>query len=204
MKLLIASLLLATIFTTGEGFPHKSETAPYKMVATYQGFEERVYPAQKWVSTTMEGAAWYPIKDTMFVSLLSYISGYNDQNAIIPMTTPVSTLVEPLSSGYRYTMAFYVPSAYQEDVPNGASDITVEDRPQQNILTRRFSGFVTDEEMASEAKALEELIRAAGLTEEVDFTTYYLAVYDGPDALVGRARRNEVWFVRKTPAANEA
>jgi len=204
MKLLIASLLLATIFTTGEGFPRKQETAPYKMVATYQGFEERVYPAQKWVSTTMEGAAWYPIKDTMFVSLLSYISGYNDQNAIIPMTTPVSTLVEPLSSGYRYTMALYVPSAYQEDVPNGASDITVEDRPQQNILTRLFSGFVTDEEMASEAKALEELIRAAGLGEEVDFTTYYLAVYDGPDALVGRVRRNEVWFVRKTPAANKA
>ena len=45
-----------------------------------QGFEERVYPAQKWVSTTMEGTAWYPIKDTMFVKLLSYISGYNDQS----------------------------------------------------------------------------------------------------------------------------
>jgi len=204
MKLLISSLLLATVFTAGEAFPHKWETAPYEMVATYQGFEERVYPAQKWVSTTMEGAALEPIEDTMFVSLLSYISGYNDQNAIIPMTTPVSTLVEPLSSGYRYTMAFYVPSAYQEDVPNGASDIAVEDRPQQNILTRRFSGYANDAEMISEAKALEELIRAAGLGEEVDFTTYYLAVYDGPDALVGRARRNEVWFVRKMPAANEA
>jgi len=204
MKLLIASLLLATIFTTGEGFPHRLETAPYKMVATYQGFEERVYPAQKWASTTMEGTAWYPIQDTMFVKLLSYITGYNDQNAIIPMTTPVSTLVEPLSSGYRYTMAFYVPSAYQEDVPNGGSEIAVEDRPQQNILTRRFSGLAYDDEVATEAKALEELIRAAGLGEEVDFTTYYLAVYDGPHVLVERARRNELWFVRKTNEANKA
>jgi len=204
MKMLVASLLLATIFTTGEGFPHRFETAPYEMVATYEGFEERVYSAQKWVSTTLEADAWYPNKDILYVKLQSYFYGYNDQDAIIPLTTPVSTLVEPLSSGYRYTMAFYVPSAYQEDVPNGGSEIAVEDRPQQNILTRRFSGFAYDDEVAAEVKALEELIRAAGLGEEVDFTTYYLAVYDGPFIIVGAARRNEVWFVRKTPAANKA
>jgi len=202
MKLLISSLLLATVFTTGEALPHKWETAPYEMVATYEGFEERVYPAQKWVSTTMEGPARDPVSDDMFEKLYSYITGSNDQNVLIPMTTPVSTLVEPLSSGYRYTMALYMPSAYQDDVPNGASDITVEDRPQQNILTRRFSGYANDAEMISEAKALEELIKAAGLGEEVDFTTYYLATYDGPDVQFGR--RNEVWFVRKAPEANKA
>jgi len=202
MKLLISALLLVTVFTTGEGFPRQYETAPYMMVATYQGFEERMYPAQKWVSTTMEGPARDPVSDTMFEALYSYITGSNDQNVLIPMTTPVSTLVEPLSSGYRYTMAFYVPSAYQEDVPNGASDIAVEDRPQQNILTRQFGGYATDEVVASERKVLEALIRGAGLGEEVDFTTYYLATYDGPDVQFGR--RNEVWFVRKAPAANKA
>jgi len=202
MKLLISSLLLVTVFTTGEGFPRQYETAPYTMVATYQGFEERVYPAQKWVSTTMEGPARDPVSDDMFEKLYSYITGSNDQNVLIPMTTPVSTLVEPLSSGYRYTMALYMPSAYQEDVPNGASDITVEDRPQQNILTRQFGGYATDEVVANERKVLEGLIRAAGLGEEVDFETYYLATYDGP--MVHMGRRNEVWFVRKTAAAIKA
>jgi len=202
MKLLISSLLLVTVFTTGEGFPRQYETAPYTMVATYQGFEERVYPAQKWVSTTMEGPARDPVSDDMFEKLYSYITGSNDQNVLIPMTTPVSTLVEPLSSGYRYTMALYVPSAYQEDVPNGASDITVEDRPQQNILTRQFGGYATDEVVANERKVLEAFIRAAGLGEEVDFETYYLATYDGP--MVHMGRRNEVWFVRKTAAAIKA
>ena len=72
------------------------------------------------------------------------------------------------------------------------------------LFCRRFSGFAYDDEVAAEVKALEELIRAAGLGEEVDFTTYYLAVYDGPHVLVERARRNELWFVRKTNEAIKA
>ena len=54
----------------------------------------------------------------------------------IPMTTPVSTFVQPTSSGNRYTMAFYVPSAHQADVPIGGPDVAVESRRQLTIFTR--------------------------------------------------------------------
>jgi len=200
MKLLISLLYYGAVFAIGEGLQTRQESAPFMMMATYQGFEERVYPARRWITTTMEGPALDPLMSPMFWTLYGYIDGQNDQNASIPMTTPTSTLVQPTSSGYRYTMAFYLPSAYQDDVPNGGPDVTVEDRPRLTILTRRFGGYATDEKVASEREAMERLIRSAGLEEEVDFDTYYLANFDDPFVYTGR--RNELWFVRKAPETN--
>jgi len=204
MKLLITSLYLGTIFATGEGFLSEllglaGEGAPYEVVATYQGFEERVYPAQRWVSTSMKGPALDPLRNQMFMKLFRYINGRNAKNVSIPMTSPVSTLVRPTSSGHHYTMAFYVPAALQEDVPSGGPDVTVEDRPQLTVLTRRFGGYATDAVVSNQREALEGLIRTAGL-EEVNFATFYLAGYDPPFVPLGR--RNEVWFVREDPEAN--
>jgi len=200
MKLLITLLYLVTLVAKGHGFLTQllglaGETAPYEVVDTYEGFEKRVYPAQKWVSTTMEGSAYDPLTSSMFMKLFNYISGENDKKISIPMTTPVSTLVQPTSSGNRYTMAFYVPSAHQADVPSGGPDVTVESRPQQTIFTRRFGGWATDATVASERKTLEGLIRTAGLGAQVDFSTYYVAGYDPP--FMPFFRRNEVWFVQK-------
>jgi len=203
MKLLICLMYLTTAFMTGEGLPPiKFESAPYVVVKNYEGFEERLYPARTWVTTSMEGNSTSPMsRNPMFEVLLGYLQGENDQNVKIPMTSPISTLVEPLDSAYLYTMAFYVPSAFQEDVPNGEPGVVaIENRPRLNILTREFGGYATEENVDAEREALEGLIRSAGLGEEVDFSTYYIATYTPPVKPVNR--KNEVWFVRQAPAAN--
>jgi len=178
------------------------ESAPYEVVSTHQGFEERVYPARKWVYTAMEGDNKDSLSGSMFRKLFKYISGENEKKASIAMTVPVSTLVQPTSSGQRYQMAFYLNSDHQEDAPQGGPDVIVEERPQLTVLTRRFGGYATDERVASERAELEGLIRTAGLGEQVDFESYYVAGYDPPFIPIGR--RNEVWFLKKTPEPEQS
>jgi len=199
MKLLISLLFLVSMIARGEGCLSKllgfgsEEAAPYKVLTKYEGFEEREYPARKWVSTTIEGSS--KDSNSLFWTLYAYISGENDKKASIAMTVPVTTLEQLSPSGNRYTMAFYVPSAYQEEVPKGGPDVTVEDRPQLTVFTKQFGWWITEATVARERKELEALIRAAGLGEEVDFDSYYVAGYDDPFKIFNR--RNEIWFVRK-------
>uniref|UniRef100_A0A0P4VXQ6 Uncharacterized protein n=1 Tax=Scylla olivacea TaxID=85551 RepID=A0A0P4VXQ6_SCYOL len=74
------------------------EAAPYSVVVQRGGYEERVYPARRWVCTTMAGPSRHDLVTPMFRRLFCYISGRNDPNVRIDMTTPVVTLVEPKRS----------------------------------------------------------------------------------------------------------
>ncbi|XP_045106997.1 heme-binding protein 2-like isoform X2 [Portunus trituberculatus] len=74
------------------------EAAPYTVVVERGGYEERVYPARQWVCTTMAGPSRHDLVTPMFRRLFCYISGRNDPNVRIDMTTPVVTLVEPKRS----------------------------------------------------------------------------------------------------------
>ena len=70
----------------------------------------------------------------MFWKLFNYISGQNDKQVKIPMTAPVSVLIEPGSGPNcesTFTMAFYIPSAFEEDTPVPTDpDVSIEERPE--------------------------------------------------------------------------
>lgn len=76
----------------------------------------------------------------MFWKLFNYISGQNDKQVKIPMTAPVSVLIEPGSGPNcesTFTMAFYVPEAFQEDTPQPTeADVSLESRPEFKVLAR--------------------------------------------------------------------
>ena len=76
----------------------------------------------------------------MFWKLFNYISGENDQKVKIPMTAPVTTLIEPgdgPNCESTFTMAFYVPPAFQEDtaIPTDSS-VLIEERPEFKVFAR--------------------------------------------------------------------
>lgn len=84
----------------------------------------------------------------MFWKLFNYISGQNERELQIPMTAPVSVLVEPGPSGgdggddgqqaeSTFTMAFYIPPPYDQDPPR-ANDptVSIELRPEMRLLAR--------------------------------------------------------------------
>ncbi|KAF2350982.1 SOUL hem-binding protein [Trinorchestia longiramus] len=162
-----------------------------------QGFEERLYPARKWAATSMSGPEKESLASPMFRKLFNYISGKNELNIRMDMTTPVTTFIEPGAGPTcpsSFTMAFFIPEEHQSGPPAGGAEVFIEERPEMTVFTRRFGGYATDEIVAKEAKELAELIQKAGETD-VDFAHYYTAGYDPPFKPIGR--RNEVWFVKK-------
>ena len=78
----------------------------------------------------------------MFRKLFNYISGENGQNqkVKIPMTAPVSVLIEPGAGPNcesTFTMAFYIPATFQEKTPVPTNpDVSIEERPELRVLVR--------------------------------------------------------------------
>jgi hypothetical protein len=83
----------------------------------------------------------------MFWKLFNYISGENERHVKIPMTAPVSVLVQPDDGSEAtgdlqttFTMAFYIPAPFDQDPPQpNDSSVTIEYRPELRIFVR----FVT-------------------------------------------------------------
>lgn len=199
LLLLVVSFLLG-IHATGAGVVSAVnavlrdwEAAPYELLQLHQGFEERRYPARRWITTSDEGEERDPLMSPMFLRLFAYIGGANDRNMTMNMTTPVTTLVQPGASGHAYTMAFFVPEDMQAEALAGAEDVVVEDRPEMTVLTRRFSGYATDAVVANETLELQHIITASGQVG-VDYSSYYVVVYDPPFKFFNR--RNEIWYLK--------
>ena len=76
----------------------------------------------------------------MFWKLFNYISGQNAKQIKIPMTAPVSILIEPGAGPNcesTFTTAFYVPAAFQEDTPEPTEEgVSIEERPEFKVLAR--------------------------------------------------------------------
>lgn len=79
----------------------------------------------------------------MFWKLFNYISGQNERQEKIPMTAPVSVLVEPDGPSEAddlqntFTMAFYIPAPFDENPPQpNDSSVSIEHRPEIRVLVR--------------------------------------------------------------------
>ncbi|CAG0916266.1 unnamed protein product [Notodromas monacha] len=72
-----------------------SEEAPYEVIGKHQNFEERSYPAMKWVCTKRKAKSRTEVQKDMFMTLFAYINGKNEPNAKIDMTVPVTVHYAP-------------------------------------------------------------------------------------------------------------
>ncbi len=110
-------------------------SAPYKVVRSDGKFELRDYPALTVVETPManpEGS------DGSFMRLFRFITGANDGQQKIAMTTPVF-----MSGGStNLTMAFVLPAQLKTaSVPKPADGaVTVRELPAGRFAVRRYSG----------------------------------------------------------------
>lgn len=143
---LLALLLLAGCKLTRAGY----ESAGYKVVRRSGSFEIRDYPALTLVSTPM-GPAQAANADG-FRKLSGYISGANEAQTKIAMTTPVFT--DP--SGTNRQMSFVVPKAVAAvGAPEATrDDIAVETRLAGRFAMYRFSGSWDAQRTASAGQKL--------------------------------------------------
>lgn len=151
---LLALLFLAGCKLTRAGY----ESAGYQVVRSSGSFEIRDYPALTLVSTPM---ATDQGTDDGFRKLFGYISGANEAQAKIAMTTPVFS--DP--TGTNRQMSFVVPKKTAAVGAPKASrdDIAVETRPAGRFAVYRFSGSWKAERVASAREKLAAWLAAEKL-----------------------------------------
>ncbi|XP_042872141.1 heme-binding protein 2-like [Penaeus japonicus] len=174
------------------GLFHSYEEAPSNVIAMHNGYEERSYPARKWVCSEEKSTDGTVVMERLFWRIFRYISGENMAEAKIPMTVPVTTEFTAMREENNFKMCFFVPEKFQENPPAPTNPkIVVALQPEMTVFTRTVGGYMTTaSDWLTEAASLSKLVEADGGT--VSLVHMFWAGYDAP--LKFWRRRNEVWF----------
>jgi hypothetical protein len=173
------------------------ESAEYKVLLSEGKFEVREYPDLMLAATTAnQGGAG---ADGSFMKLFRYISGGNEANQKIPMTTPVFMSKPTASSSGQ--MGFVMPKEVAErGAPNPkVGQVEVRRRPGGRFAVVRFSGIMTSKLVEQFAVELRAWMEERGLKpdEAVEGGSFETAGYDSPFT-PGPERRNEI-LIRLKP-----
>lgn len=173
--------------TTRAGY----ESAEYKVIESDGRFEVREYPDLMLVATTTKIDAQG--RDGSFMKLFRYISGANESEQKISMTTPV--FMENDKADSEVQMGFVMPQeVVVEGVPAPTGpDVNVRKRAGGRFAVLRFSGRL-DAQLAKESEAkLRAWMETKGLVadDSPECSGVESASYDPPFTL-GPLRRNEI------------
>ena len=192
----IAVLVTGGVFllsrTTRAGY----ESAEYKVIESNGEFEIREYPDLMLVATKTKIDAQG--RDGSFMKLFRYISGANEAEQKISMTTPV--FMENDQADSEVQMGFVMPKEVAvEGVPSPTGpDVDVRKRAGGRFAVIRFPGKL-DKKLAKESEAkLRAWMETKGLTaavnedDESNQTSGVEAASYDPPFTPATLRRNEV------------
>ena len=162
------------------------ESAEYTVLESDSPFETREYPDLQMATTNMQFKSQGD--DGSFMRLFRYISGANEQEQKVAMTTPV--FMEPEADGTQGQMGFVIPKNVAEQrVPEPTSEqVQILKRAGGRFAVIRFAGRMNRESVAKAEEQLRTWMNKKGLVGEPDAE---LAGYD-PPWTPGPFRRNEV------------
>ena len=176
------TLIFCTLFILPYSMVMANEEAKYEVIDKNEIYEIRKYSDRLAVETSRAGI------DSNFRKLFNYISGRNDAEEKIAMTTPV-TQVE---KNGNMTMQFYLPSKFNSDnVPKPAREdvkVTIIDGGYYAVL--RYSGRASDRNFIKHKEILEKDLKNNNISI---ISPPIRATYDSPFTLPMN-RRNEVMF----------
>jgi len=162
------------------------ESADYRVIQSDSAFEVREYPSLTLATTSMSSTG--KGDDGSFGRLFSYISGNNQDQQKISMTTPVFMDMDDQSA--ENSMGFVMPVELTEThVPSPSSDqVSLQDRPGGKFAVYRFSGRINQKTISNAEDKLRNWMADNDLdgTDKVE-----VAGYD-PPWTPGPFRRNEV------------
>ena len=141
-------LLICTFFVLPYSIVMANEEAKYEVVDKNEIYEIRKYSDRLAVETSRAGI------DSNFRKLFNYISGRNDTNEKIKMTTPV-TQVE---KNGNMSMQFYLPSKFNsENAPNPSrEDVKIVNIEGGYYAVLRYSGRASDGNFLKHKEILEK------------------------------------------------
>ena len=159
-----------------------NEEANYEIIDKNDIYEIRKYSDRLAVETLTSGI------DSNFRKLFNYISGRNDTEEKIKMTTPV-TQVE---KNGNMSMQFYLPSKFNsENVPNPSrDDVKIINIEGGYYAVLRYSGRASDKNFLEHKEILEKELKKNDISI---ISPPIRATYDSPFTLPMN-RRNEAMF----------
>ena len=159
-----------------------NEEAKYEVIEKNEIYEIRKYSDRLAVETSRAGI------DSNFRKLFNYISGKNDAEEKIAMTTPV-TQVE---KNGNMTMQFYLPSQFNSDnVPSPSrKDVRIVNIEGGHYAVVRYSGRASDRNFIKHKEILEKELNNNNVSI---ISPPIRATYDSPFTLPMN-RRNEAMF----------
>jgi len=180
LKLIIQLFCFFSILTYSNVMAN--EEANYEIIDKNDIYEIRKYSDRLAVETLTSGI------DSNFRKLFNYISGRNDTEEKIKMTTPV-TQVE---KNGNMSMQFYLPSKFNsENVPNPSrDDVKIINIEGGYYAVLRYSGRASDGNFLKHKKILEEKLQKNKVSI---ISPPIRATYDSPFTLPMN-RRNEAMF----------
>ena len=180
LKLIIQLFCFFSILTYSNVMAN--EEANYEIIDKNDIYEIRKYSDRLAVETLTSGI------DSNFRKLFNYISGRNDTEEKIKMTTPV-TQVE---KNGNMSMQFYLPSKFNsENVPNPSrDDVKIINIEGGYYAVLRYSGRASDGNFLKHKKILENELQKNKVSI---ISPPIRATYDSPFTLPMN-RRNEAMF----------
>ncbi|MDB4070593.1 heme-binding protein [Candidatus Pelagibacter sp.] len=179
MKKFLSIVFLGLIITSNS---MSCEEANYEVVKKNEVYEIRKYSDRLAIETDISN------EGSSFRRLFNYISGNNDKNEEIKMTTPV-TQVEKKGS---MTMQFYLPSRFnKENIPSPSNpDVKILNIKGGYYAVIRYSGRASDKNFIKHKSILENKLKKDDISI---LSPPIKATYDGPFTLPMN-RRNEAMF----------
>ena len=158
------------------------EEANYEVVKQNNIYEIRKYPDRLVIETSISN------EGNSFRKLFNYISGNNEKNEEIKMTTPVTQMKKK----GNMTMQFYLPSKFnKENTPAPSNpDIKILNIKEGYYAVIRYSGRASDKNYTKHKNILENELKKDDI---LILSAAIKATYDGPFTLP-LSRRNEAMF----------
>ncbi len=175
-------LLLCTLFFLPYSYVMSYEEASYEVVLKNEVYEIRKYSDRLVVETTESGSY------NNFRKLFNYISGRNETNEKIKMTTPVTQIEK---NGVM-VMQFYLPSQFNlNNAPNPTrKDVRVTTIEGGFYAVLRYSGRASDKNFIKNKEILQKELEKKNISI---ISLPIRATYDSPFTLPMN-RRNEAMF----------
>jgi ElaB/YqjD/DUF883 family membrane-anchored ribosome-binding protein len=183
--------------------PEGLQEPPYTVVETCDLYEIRDYEgysvASTAVSTTSDTASMEGVANGQaFNVLAAYLFGGNEEQRQMSMTTPVTTTssgemrfyLAPMTGGYPKPAISK--SGASTSTNNAAVDIV--DLPPARLAIRKFTGFVTDGEVARQKDTLLQALEMDGVELDVPHGAVvpHVVFQYNPPYTIPIVRRNEI------------
>lgn len=175
---------------------------PYRVISQNEGYEIREYEGYTVASTSMSKVDEpYSLDDLTsggeaFNALAAYLFGANEEKEVMEMTTPVTTT----STG---EMRFYLrerensfpkPVVENDEIFNEKGAVKIQNIPPATLAVAKFTGFVTEGEVARQKDALLTSLAIDGVEIDVPHASvvpHVIFQYNPPYTLP-ILRRNEI------------